>query len=293
MSSSKSFLAGLVISSSALAAAQAPSTPGNPPAFEVASVRQNTADDGKRFASPGLIRTPLGRSAPVPGPVTVRNMALRDLIAAAYDIDPTFVSLLITGGSGRVLDARFDIDARPPEGAPPSDLLPMLRTLLADRFKLRARIEMRDVPIYALVLARDGRLGPRLKPSDVDCNAPGARRAIATPPAAPAGANAPPVCRLNVYEFGKPGPGDLTMSDSTALSSLIARIQPFVDRPLVDASGLSGIFEWSVSFATNPNSTTAPVVYTALQEQLGIRLERRTAPYDVVVIDSVEMPTPN
>jgi uncharacterized protein (TIGR03435 family) len=98
---------------------------------------------------------------------------------------------------------------------------------------------------------------------------------------------------LNVYQFSKPGPGDLTIGDSTPLMSLIARIQPFVDRPLVDATGLVGSFEWSVSFATNATSTTAPAIYSALPEQLGIKLERRTAPMDVVVVDSVEMPTPN
>jgi uncharacterized protein (TIGR03435 family) len=101
------------------------------------------------------------------------------------------------------------------------------------------------------------------------------------------------VCRLNVYEFDKPGPGDLTISDRSPLPNLIARIQPFLERPLIDATGLAGTFEWSVSFATRADSTSAPVIYTALQEQLGLRAERRTAPFDVVIIDSVEMPTPN
>jgi uncharacterized protein (TIGR03435 family) len=83
------------------------------------------------------------------------------------------------------------------------------------------------------------------------------------------------------------------MSDISPLRSLIVRIQPFVDRPLIDATGLTGSFEWSVSFATSAESTSAPVIYTALQEQLGIRAEQRTAPFEVLVIDSVEMPTLN
>jgi len=121
-----------------------------------------------------------------------------------------------------------------------------------------------------------------LKQSTVDCNAPGVRKP-----------GAGEVCRVNVYDFSRPGPGDMTISDRTPLAALMFRIQPFVDRPIIDATGLTGSFEWSVSFATNPESTTAPIIDTALQEQLGIRAERRTAPLDVVVIDSVDVPTPN
>jgi len=237
--------------------------------------------------------TPFGKPTPRPGRIVIGNIALRDLIAVAYDINPALVSQLLTGGPAGILTRRFDIEARPPEGAPASETLPMLRTLLADRFRLKVHTEKRDIPVYALALAREGQLGRTLRPSRIDCDAPGARKVAATPTATAPGPDSRPVCMLNVYEFGKPGPGDITMSDSTPLSSLIARIQPFVDRPLIDATGLAGSFEWSVFFATRADSTSAPVIFTALQEQLSIRAERRTAPFDVVVIDSVEMPTPN
>lgn len=278
---------------SVVSASQAASTPVRTQAFEVASVRENATSDTRTSASPGLM-TPFGKPTPRPGRVMIHNMALRDLITLAYEINPNLVAQLVTGGPARILDRRFDIEARPPEGAAASETLPMIRTLLAERFKLKVHTERREVPIYALVVARQGQLGRALRPSDIDCNVPGARKAAAaTTTTSASGANARPVCMLNVYEFGKPGPGDITLSDRTPLTSLIARIQPFMDRPLVDATGLVGSFEWSVSFATNPNSTTAPSIYSALPEQLGIRAERRTAPFDVVVIDSVEMPTPN
>lgn len=264
----------------------APSASVGTAAFEVASVRQNTTGDTRTSASPGLLPPPVGRATPRPGRVTIRNIPLRDLIALAYDVNSNLASQLLTGGPGRILGTRFDIEALPPDGAPASETLPMLRTLLADRFKLRVHIERRGIPVYALVMAREGRFGAKLQPSDVDCDAPGARKA-------PSAANPQPACRLSIYEFGKPERGNLTMSDRSPLPSLIGRIQPFVDRPLIDATGLTGSFEWSVSFATGGDSASAPVIYTALQEQLGIKAERRTAPFDVVVIDSVEMPTPN
>lgn len=279
--------------SSALSASQASSNSAREPSFEVASVRQNTTGDTRTSSSPGLMPNPFGRVTPRPGLVTISNMSLKDLIAVAYGINPSLVLQLITGGPQRILATRFDIVARPPEGAPASETLPMLRALLADRFKLRVHFERRDRPVYALVMARQGEFGRRLQPSDIDCTVPGTPNDAAALSPTPSRADGRPVCRRNVYEFGKPGSGDITMSDISPLRSLIVRIQSFVDRPLIDATGLTGSFEWSVSFATSAESTSAPVIYTALQEQLGIRAERRTAPFEVLVIDSVEMPTLN
>lgn len=275
-----------------VAASQAPSNAIRGPAFEVASVKQNTSGDTRAWASPGLLPTPFGRPTPEPGRIAINNVTLRELIAAAYDINPAHVPHLLAGGSGKLLDLRFDIQAQPPEGAPASETLMMLRALLAERFKLKVHTERRDVPVYALLVARQGQLGRLLRPSKTDCSVPGTPKAMRSQ-APGAVANPGPVCMLNIYQFGKPGRGDITMSDTTPLTSLIVRIQPFVDRPLLDATGLAGSFEWSVSFAMNADSTTAPPIYSALSEQLGIRVERRTAPFDVLVIDSVETPTPN
>jgi uncharacterized protein (TIGR03435 family) len=72
------------------------------------------------------------------------------------------------------------------------------------------------------------------------------------------------------------------------------RIQPFLDRPVVDATGLTGSFEWALAFSRNGAfDSLAPSIYTATQEQLGLTLERRTVPVNALVIESVEMPTPD
>ena len=68
-------------------------------------------------------------------------------------------------------------------------------------------------------------------------------------------------------------------------------MQAFVDRPIQDNSGLKGSFEWNLTFGTSPNATNAPMIFTAVQEQLGLKLDSTKAPVDVLVIDHVEQPT--
>lgn len=78
------------------------------------------------------------------------------------------------------------------------------------------------------------------------------------------------------------------------VSELTQRMQPYVDRPVVNETGLAGNFTWHLTFGFGPNaSADAPHIVTAIQEQLGLRLEPRQAPVEVLVIDSVEMPTPD
>ena len=75
---------------------------------------------------------------------------------------------------------------------------------------------------------------------------------------------------------------------------LIQRVQPYVDRPIIDATGLAGNYEWMLSGAFGPNpSPDAPGIFTALQDQLGLKLETRQAPVEVLVVDSVQLPTPD
>lgn len=145
-----------------------------PFAFEVASVKPNTSGDNRVMVGiqPG-------------GRFTATNMAARELIANAYDMQ----SFRIEGGPAWIGSDRYDIQAQAAAG---SDLdqdrvSPMLRALLADRFKLAARVDTREMPVYALVLARgDRRLGPSVSPAAVDCAAlAAARRAGAPAPAPP------------------------------------------------------------------------------------------------------------
>jgi len=174
----------------------------------------------------------------------------------------------------------------------------MLRTLLEERFKLVVHQETRDLPIYALTLARsDGKLGPKLVRSDVDCDKVIAELAEAIrktgrPPLGPPG-QAPPC------STGGP-PGKFTGNDITMqmlADVLIASVNRMdaVDRVVVDRTGLSGGFDLTLEWTPDElvAASSGASIFTALQEQLGLKLEPTRGPVEVIVIDHVERPTPD
>jgi len=245
--------------------------------FEVTSVKPNQSGDLRQ--STGM----KGRT------FSAVNVPLRLLILAAYDLASEPIRLV--GGPSWIATDRFDVLATTPEAAKPADRRAMLRALLADRFRLVVRNESREMPIYALVRARiDGRLGQQLRPSPpVDCEAVAVARAAAR------GAGVPP-----------PAPGDVppctTFVDSGVLRGrarplpiLATMLQQFVERRVVDRTGLNGNFDFDLKFALEGSATgdDAASIYTALGEQLGLRLEPTRGPVEVLVIDSVERPTPD
>jgi uncharacterized protein (TIGR03435 family) len=279
----------VLVSASLTLLAQTPSGP----AFEVASVKQNTSGEDRSFFNLGTA-PPAGVPARPgfgpPGMVTMTNADLRMIITQAYQIPLTLQRFTLVGGSEKILSARFDIRAKPPaDNTPQAETLLMLRTLLADRFKLRMHTETRQVPIYAIAVAREGKLGPDIRESRYDCAALIKSGRRPTDPDPPQDSKRRDLCWRN-YDFGA------TMGTSYAgpMSQLVSRVQPYVDRPVVDATGRAGNYEWQLTFTMRqtPDSDAASI-FTALQEQLGLKLESRTGPFNVFVIDSVEMPTPD
>jgi uncharacterized protein (TIGR03435 family) len=271
--------------------------PAAAPAFEAASVKANKSGEMGAFVR----RQPGGR-------FTATNMPLRQLIVFAYQIRP----FQLEGGPGWLND-RFDIVAKaegdPPAvmpGSGPDQMMLMMRTLLAERFKLVLHNETKDVPIYTLVLARsDGKLGPQLKVSTTDCVALAAAAGRDGQPPGPPAPPKPgeiPQCGL----FG--GPGTMAMG-GLPLSQLANGLSGLVQRVVVDRTGLSGVYDLTITYtpdqsqrppgalppgleppALDPNG---PSIFTAVQEQLGLRLESTRGPVEIVVIDRVEPPTPD
>ena len=169
----------IAISGPSTSRLRAQSPPDRNPSFEVASIKPNKSGDG--FTT---IRFGAG------GRITATNISLRELLKLAYEIR----DFQLSGGPNRIISERFDIEAKAEGDAPPRQLWPMVRTLAADRFKLMTHIETRELPVYALVLARkDGKLGPQLHQSEVDCAALNAARGriSAAPPGLCAKAVAP------------------------------------------------------------------------------------------------------
>ena len=264
------------------ARAQAPRTP-QPAAFEVVSVKQNRSGD---LAMPQGTR---GRT------YTATNTPLRFVIATAYGIP---VARVVGGPSWlgnatvemrQVGGDRFDIGATLPEGSAAWQVPLMLRALLAERFKLVAHSEMRDAPVYALILARaDGRLGPRLRPASIDCEAATAA-GKATPPSNP-GERGPCASEIGGEIIGR----------GQRLTALARMLGFFAGRPVVDKTNLPGGFDFDLRM---PELETPPAggnptdagggLFAAVQEQLGLKLDPIRAPLEFIVIDSVEHPTEN
>jgi uncharacterized protein (TIGR03435 family) len=232
---------------------------------------------------------------PDKGTVSITNATLRDLIARAYSIPFETMRLKIVPANAEVaslLNARFDIQAKPPDDMPAGQQLLMLRSLLAARFGLRVRHEKRDVPVYALVVMRQGRLGPDIRASGADCDAFMKLRRERKDAEEPRDVYGDPVCTRS-YDFDTPRPRALKMRDAGPVDELVRRLQGMVDRPVVDATGLTGNFDWVLSFSNDLTDAESPTVFQALQDRLGLKLENRTGPVEVLVIDSVQRPTEN
>jgi uncharacterized protein (TIGR03435 family) len=262
----------------------ATAVPATGAVFEVASVKPNKSGDGRVMLS-----------LPPTGRLTATNVTLRLLMRPAFDVQ----DFQMVGGPSWLDSDRFDVVAKAPEGVvEPEHVRPMLRALLADRFKLVTHTETRDMPIYALVLARpDGRFGPNMKLSPLDCDAVfRAGRGGAPPP--------PPQPGEPIQCGSMMGPG-IVRAGGMPLGALARALSPIVGRPVLDQTGLKERYDFQLKYAPEgrgagpgPGGPDAPSVdpdmpslFTALQEQLGLKLESQRGPVDVVVIDRVEQPT--
>jgi uncharacterized protein (TIGR03435 family) len=282
-------VAALVVAALAAPAAQTDTRP----AFAVATIKYNRtgADARSMRLQPG-------------GRILVTNQPLRPLIVFAYGLQPQ----QLVGGPSWLETDRFDITAQAdgnisptPPGGPPGPAQLMMQRLLAERFGLVVRTESREMPVYALTIARrDGQLGPRITPADRDCLALMTQAPGGVPVQAPRLADGRPGCGIQRDGTGKVLAGGTTMQ-MLAISMLTAP----AGRLVIDRTGLSGGYDFDFEFAMepapgaapSPSATTGvaerPGLFTALEEQLGLKLQPARAPIDVVVIDRVTPPTEN
>jgi bla regulator protein blaR1 len=256
-------------------------------AFEVASVKPNKTRDGRVMVGvqPG-------------GRYNATNVPLMLILRQAFNVQ----DFQIVGGPDWIKSDRFDIIAKAPEGVEfTADVMrPMLRSLLTERFKLAFHNENRDMPIYALMKARpDGKLGPGLTPAAVDCAALGRGRRGGGPPPAPPQPGQKMECGMMI------GPGRLN-AGGMPMSNLATNLAPQVGRIVIDRTELTGNYDFELIYAPEvagsvgapplinggpvPVDPNAPNLFTALQEQLGLKLDSQRGPVDVVVIDRLEQP---
>ena len=253
--------------------------------FEAASIKRHAGPGDGSFVG----RQPGGR-------LVATAATVRELIEFAYLIQP--FQLLDT--PKWVDEERWDINAKlaaPPSAVAanaPDDTLLALRSMLAERFRLIVRRDVRPMPAYALVHARsDRRLGSQLTRSTIDCAALRAARLKGdTTPLPPAAKGCGTQGRV----------GSIQMTGSP-LTEFTERLSARVQRTVLDRTGLDGTWDLSLTYAADSAAITggalppgtasaadvnAPSLFTALQEQLGLKLEAVTGPVDALVIERVE-----
>ena len=232
----------------------------------VASVKENKSVDARSISE----YYPGGRFSATA--VTVQN-----LLRTAYRIQ----SYQLTGAPGWFSTKRYDIVAKT-EGDPPPQQQ-FLKALLQDRFKLAVHPETRELPAFALVTSRnDGTTGPQLRKSEFDCDA---YLASAHPLPEP-GRVSPCSARIN--------PGSLS-AKAILLTQLATSLAAFTGRFAVDRTGLNGRFDIELTWTPDQAAadTDGPSIFTALQEQLGLKLVPEKAPVEVLVVDHAEEPQTN
>jgi uncharacterized protein (TIGR03435 family) len=223
-------------------------------------------------------------------------MPLLNIIALAYRIPPQLQRFRIVGDA-RLLSRRFHIDARMADGLSSQQISLRVKSLLVERFGLRAHSEVRQGPVYALVLPRAGKSGPELRRSQHNCDHYKAvwleNHTVISQVDRPVDAKNRPLCATRSTDQ-QPLPGSEQRRNAGEISALVKDIQPSLDRPVVDATQLTGNFEWQIT--TTPSGRPGapfPKLVDAIPEQLGLKLEPQTGPIDVLVIDYIQMPTPN
>ena len=287
------------------------------PTFEVASIKAAAPMQG------GFIQ--MGRGGgpgtPDPGQVRMKNMSLKDLIVDAYGVKRYQVS-----GPDWLDSERFDIQAKVPAGATKEDVNVMWQNLLKERFGLALHRETKEMPMYALVVAKNG---PKLKESVVDPNAP--------PAPMPVMEGGPPPPRPTMGKDGMPQmpvsmrrPGSFMMmmmnghmrlmGTGTTITDLTENLNRQLDRPVSDQTGLTKKYDITLDFSPEgmmrgmpgpppgammapppggaggggdgvvraPEGGEVPTLPVALQEQLGLKLEAKKGPVELLVIDHIE-----
>jgi uncharacterized protein (TIGR03435 family) len=262
-------------------------------AFDVASVKPDVSD------APATSRFPLGPGdgyAPG-GFFSATNQPLIVYLRFAYKFGQADLPDL----PAWVYNERFDIEARAQESPTKDQMRLMMQSLLSDRFKLTMHTQRQIKPVFNLVVAKAGRTGPRLQAhsENQSCSTASTSSSISS-------LQLPPIAcgSIGPVPASEPGRGRLVGRSVTIGRIAGFLMNPFtgVDRPVLDRTGLTGTFDFSLEWSLAPDSAqpfgsqsedTGPTFLEALQQQLGLRLKSTKGPVDVVVIDHVEHPTEN
>ena len=231
------------------------------PEFEVASIKPSPPQpEGQTSTTMSVYAANDGRN----GSLKYTYVSLKEVLAEAYQVQ----QYQIAAGPEWLGSERFDIAAVIPAGSARDQVPPMLRNLLLDRFRLELHRETKELPVYALVV---GKNGPKLKPAEsatgISSNSNRVRWHI---------------------------------SAQTSMLKFAEFLSFRLDRPVLDATGLSGAFEFTLDWTVDTvepagakDAASGPSIFTAVQEQLGLKLDARKGAVEILVIDHAEKPSEN
>jgi len=226
--------------------------------FDAATVKPNNSGSGSSSteSTNGLLR--------------ITNQTLLRMIQYAYNVR----DFQISGGPAWVRSDRYDVTAKPEGSVRDQQMKQMLQSLLAERFQLQFHRQTQEGPIYALLI---GKNGPKLRPASESDNTGISSNSTAV---------------------------RTTMKGThVTMDELAAGLGNRVGRPVVDKTGLSGKFDFELSWVADLTLATGtpdpgadvsgPSIFTALQEQLGLRLDSQKGPIEMLLIDRAEKPAEN
>jgi uncharacterized protein (TIGR03435 family) len=303
---------------------QALQTAGSRPEFDVASVKQNKTNGPRRSNFPldsGNVYSTVGADDvrnPTGSYLSATNQPLWRYIVFAYKLSGTQelalrfnyfsgvadskVPAWVSGGFDSAADG-YDIEARAPGIVTKDQMRLMMQSLLADRFKLAVHMETREAPVFALVLVRPGQTGPQLKPHAKDDPCTGAAQSSAAAGQLPAACGV--IARLQPSVPGRYSIGGRGVTLDLLASSLPTQTGlATISKPVIDRTGLTGTFDFSMEWAPEVNAgapagapqqaeVPGPPFAEALKQQLGLKLVAQKGPIEVLVIDHVERPSAN
>ena len=236
------------------AAAAFAQAPNARPAYEAASIKPNNSVSGNSSSNGSK------------GQVLMSNQSLKRLVERAYGVKPFQVTC-----PGWMEDAHFDIAAKYPSDTKAEDRMPMLRTLLEDRFKLAVHRESKEMPGYSLIVAKSGF---KLKPVD-----PGGRGSDTN---------------------GTGGRIRTLTAQRTSMAQLADLLSRYLSQMVVNDTGLDGVYDFEFRWTNDDQNTggkdadTVPSLFTAVEEALGLRLHAQKVPVEMIVVDHAErVPTEN
>jgi uncharacterized protein (TIGR03435 family) len=227
----------------------------NPPQFDVATIKPAPLQEQGRTSTRMSSDTDTGK-------LHYTNVNLKEIIAQAYKVQEYQVS-----GPGFILTERFDIVAQFPPHTDGNRIPPMLQALLADRFKLTTHRETKELPIYSLVVAKGG---PKFKAAD-----------------------------SSPHMSVDSSRSHWHVTATVTMQRFAEFLTDEAGRPVVDKTNLTGAYDMTLDWAVDNNANTndasnGPSLFTALQEQLGLKLDSAKGPVETIVVDHAERtPTEN